>query len=133
MQRYNSVLVMLESHLHISFCVRALIVFVCPCRQTNCRVVWRTRLPPQPPSSPLCVSQTFLQSTIARTHFAPRSATPLCVRHVFSRCPSSPLCPLTAGRLLFCLCRLLHDLLETSCRLRCVVSQFQSSFSNPSP
>lgn len=46
MQPCCSLLVMLESQLHIHFGVRDLIVFVCHCRG----VAWWTEPPPQPPS-----------------------------------------------------------------------------------
>lgn len=138
MQRCYSLLVMLESQLHISFCVRDLIAFVCHCRQINCGVAWRTEPPPQPPS-PLSVPPASHQSQLARVYLPLLSYPPLSVKLCLSCSPapysllSPSLCLFKAGGLLFNPSSLLHDLLE-KCFCRCsAASQFLSPSRFPSP
>lgn len=139
MQRCYSLLVMLESELHIiSFCVTDLTVFVCHCRQINCGVVWRTEPPPQPPS-PSSVPPTSLHSLLARVYLPLSCCPPLVVKSSRSRSRatycllSSCLSSFRAGRLLFYSGSSLHDPLE-NCFQRCsAISQFPSPSSNPSP
>lgn len=124
MQRCYSLLVMLESQFHISFCVRDLIVFVCHCCQINSGVAWRTEPPPLPPS-PLSVPPDSHHSQLARVYLPLLSCPPLCVKLRLS-CSPAPYCLLS-----HCLCSfkagsLLHDLLENSFLLCSPASQFLS-------
>ena len=122
---------MLESQLHISFCVRNLIVFVCHRRQINCGVARRTEPPPQPPS-PLSVPLASHHSRLARVYLPLLSYPPLSVKLRLS-CSPTPYCLLSAsrcstkaGRQLFYARGLLHDLLDNSfCRCS-ATSQFLS-------
>lgn len=114
MQECNSLLVMLELLFHISFFVTVLIIFVYHCCQTNCRVVWRTQLSPQPPS-PLSVSLTSLLSQLARVNLPLLSYITLCVILRYSHwLLSGSRCTYKTDRLLFYLSSLLRDLLEKS-------------------
>lgn len=124
---------MLESQLHISFCVRDLIVFVCHHRQINCGVVWRTELPPHPPS-PLSVPPASHHSQLARVYLPLLSYPPLSAELRLSCSPapycllSPSLCSFKASSLLFYASSLLHDLLE-NCFRRCSdTSHFLSHF-----
>lgn len=123
---------MLESQLHISFCVRDLIVFVCHCRGINCGVAWRTVPPPQPPS-PLSVPPASHHSQHARLYLPPLSYPPFSgVKLCFSCSPalyrllSPSFCSFKACSLLFYPSSSLYDLLETSFRCCAAVSQFLS-------
>lgn len=122
---------MLESRLHISFCVRDLIVFVCHCRQINSGVAWRTDPPPQPPS-PLSVPLASRHSQFARVYLPLLSYPPLSVKLCLSCAPtpycllSPSFCPFKVGSLLFHPSSLLYDLLENSFRCCSAVSQFLS-------
>lgn len=125
----SSLLVMLESQLHISFCVRDLIVFVCHRRQINCGVAWRTE--PHPPiPSPLSVPPASHHSLLTRVCLPLLSYPPLSLQLRLSPVPScllSPaLCSFGAGSLLFYASCLLHDLLENSFCCCCKTSQLLS-------
>ena len=136
MQRRYSLLVMLESQLHLSFCVRDLIAFVCHCCQINRGVGWRTEPPPQPPS-PSSVPPASHHSQLARVYLPLLSYPPLSVKRRLSCSPapccllSRSLCSLEAGGLLFYPSSLLHDLLENGSRRCSAASQFPSRFSSP--
>lgn len=138
MQRCYSLLVMLESQVLISFCVRDLIVFVCHCRQINCGVTWRTDPPPQPPS-PLSVPLASHHSQFARVYLPRLSYPPLSVKLSVSTSPASycllspSLCSFKAGSLLSRPSSLLHDLLKNTFRRCSAASQFLSSSRFPSP
>lgn len=133
MQRYYFLLVMLESQPHLSFCVRAFIVFVCHCRQTKCWVVWRTQLSPQPPS-PLSIPPTSLHSQLTHLCLPLLIYPPLFARLIFSHWLLSPsLYLFKADRLLFYLSSVLYDLSENSFRCCSTASQFLSSFRYPFP
>lgn len=131
MQQCNSWLVMLESYFHISFFVRALIVFVCQCCQTNCGVVWRTQRSPQPPS-PLSVSPTSLHPWLVGVYSPLLSCTPFCVwlslsHRLLSFSPGL----FKTKRLLFSLSGELNDLLENSFRCHSAVSSFFNAVRYP--
>lgn len=91
-----SSLVMLESQLHISFCVRARIVFVCHRRQINCGVVWRTELRPPIPF-PSSVPPASHRSLLTRVCLPLFSYPPLSAR---LRLSPVPLCSLSPRSLL---------------------------------
>lgn len=119
MQWCYSLLVMLESQRHISFCVRDLIAFVCHCRQINCGVVWRTESPPYPPS-PSSVPPDSHHSLLARVYLPLLSCPPLSAKLCLA-CSPAPYClrspfprSFKVGSPLFNPSRLLHDLLENS-------------------
>lgn len=123
----SSSLVMLESQLHLSFCVRDRIVFVCHRRQINCGVVWRTELRPPIPS-PSSVPPASHRSLLTRVCLPLFSYPPLSARLRLSPVPScslSPaLCSFGAGSLLFRTSCLLHE--ENSFCCRCDTSQLLS-------
>lgn len=123
----SSSLVMLESQLHLSFCVRDRIVFVCHRRQINCGVVWRTELRPPIPS-PSSVPPASHCSLLTRVCLHLFSYPPLSARLRLSPVPScslSPaLCSFGAGSLLFRTSCLLHE--ENSFCCRCDTSQLLS-------
>lgn len=123
----SSSLVMLESQLHLSFCVRDRIVFVCHRRQINCGVVWRTELRPPIPS-PSSVPPASHRSLLTRVCLPLFSYPPLSARLRLSHVPScslSPaLCSFGAGSLLFRTSCLLHE--ENSFCCRCDTPQLLS-------
>lgn len=135
MQRFYSSLVMLESPLCVSFCVRDPGVFVCHRCQIDCGVAWRTEPPSQPPS-PSSVPPASHHSQLASVYLPPLSYPPLSVKLRLSpsSCCSLPPSPRSfkASSLLFYPGYLLHDLLENSIHRCSLVAQLLSPSRFPS-
>lgn len=128
-------LVMLESQLHISFCVRDLIVFVCHRRQINCGVAWQTE-PPPPTPSPSSVPPASPHSQLTRVCLPLLSCPPLSLQLCLSPAPyrslSPALCSFGAGSPPLCAISLLHYLLGNRFRRCCAASRLLSSSRLPS-